>query len=160
MKISAQEEYGLRILLRIARNKSPEGLSIPHLSEAEGLSVHNVAKLARILRLEGYINSTPGHVGGYVLAMPADTIKINKVLRSLGGALFPENFCGSHCGVLELCTNTIDCSIRSLWKMIQNSIDQVLERVTLHDLAGSEKEFSCILENVLLENAKDIKQKK
>jgi DNA-binding IscR family transcriptional regulator len=48
MKVTAQEEYGLRILIRIAGCKSKEGLSIPQLSVAEGLSSHYVAKLARI----------------------------------------------------------------------------------------------------------------
>ena len=84
MKITAQEEYGLRILIRIARCKDEEGMSIPQLSEAEGLSSHYVAKLTRILRMEGFINSTPGYKGGYVLAKPAHEIIINDVLESIG----------------------------------------------------------------------------
>ena len=88
MKITAQEEYGLRILIRIAGCRDREGMSIPQLSAAEGLSSHYVAKLTRILRMEGYINSTPGNKGGYVLAMPSDKIIINNVLKALGGALF------------------------------------------------------------------------
>ncbi|HVK97836.1 MAG TPA: Rrf2 family transcriptional regulator, partial [Flavisolibacter sp.] len=66
MKITAQEEYGLRILIRIARCNDQQGMSIPQLSEAEGLTSHYVAKLTRILRLGGFINSTPGYKGGYV----------------------------------------------------------------------------------------------
>ena len=77
MKITAQEEYGLRILIRIAGCRDRDGMSIPQLSSAEGLSSHYVAKLTRILRMAGYINSTPGNKGGYVLAMPADKIIIN-----------------------------------------------------------------------------------
>ena len=92
MKITAQEEYGLRILIRIAGCRDREGMSIPQLSAAEGLSSHYVAKLTRILRMEGYINSTPGNKGGYVLAMPADNIIINDVLKALGGALFDVKF--------------------------------------------------------------------
>ena len=52
MKITAQEEYGLRILIRIARCKDEEGMSIPQLSDAEGLSSHYAAKLTRLLRME------------------------------------------------------------------------------------------------------------
>ena len=68
MKITAQEEYGLRILIRIAGCKDAEGMSIPQLSEAEGISSHYVAKLTRMLRMEGFINSRPGNKGGYILA--------------------------------------------------------------------------------------------
>jgi Rrf2 family iron-sulfur cluster assembly transcriptional regulator len=59
MKITAQEEYGLRILIRIASCKDANGISIPQISEAEGLTSHYVAKLARVLRMAGFINSTP-----------------------------------------------------------------------------------------------------
>jgi len=140
MKITAQEEYGLRILLRIASCKDAEGMSIPQLSEAEGISPHYVAKLARVLRIEGFINSTPGYKGGYVLARSSKEIVINKVLKSLGGTLYNQEFCGTHSGVLKLCTNSVDCSSRSLWKMIQFTLDQLLDKVTLHDLVNTETE--------------------
>jgi Rrf2 family protein len=139
VKITAQEEYGLRILLRIARCREAGGMSIPQLTEAEGLGSHYVAKLTRILRMEGFINSTPGYKGGYVLARPAKEIIINDVLKALGGALFDENFCGLHAGSLKLCINSVECSSRSLWQMVQVTVDRLLNQVTLDDLVNSEK---------------------
>lgn len=152
MKITAQEEYGLRILLRIAGCKEADGMSIPQLSEAEGISSHYVAKLTRILRLSGFINSTPGYKGGYVLAIPADTIIINHVLKALGGSLFDADFCGLHAGTLKLCTNSVDCSSRSLWKMIQFTVDQLLDKVTLADLINSENNSVKVLNQILEKN--------
>ena len=140
MKITAQEEYGLRILIRIARCADEDGMSIPQLSEAEGLGAPYVAKLARQLRIGGFLKSTPGQKGGYVLSMPASEININKVLKTLGGALFDKEFCASHIGALNLCTNSVDCSARSLWKIIQFTVDQLLDKMTLADLCGKEKE--------------------
>lgn len=152
MKITSQEEYGLRLLIRIASCKAKEGMSIPQLSEAEGLTPHYVAKLTRILRLAGFINSTPGNKGGYVLAMPAQEIIVNKVLKALGGSLFDNGFCGTHSGALKLCTNSVDCSSRSLWQMIQVTVDRLLDRVTLHDLVKPEQTSSKILEQLMEEN--------
>lgn len=149
MKISAQEEYGLRILIRIGACKDKEGMSIPQLSEAEGLSPHYIAKLTRILRMAGFINSTPGYKGGYVLAMAAKDIIINHVLKALGGALFDTGFCGSHSGTLKFCTNSVDCSSRSLWQMIQFILDKFLDQVTLHDLTNPEKESAQIFDKLL-----------
>jgi len=140
MKITAQEEYGLRILIRIARCPDDDGMSIPQLSEAEGLSPHYVAKLTRQLRLSGFLKSTPGQKGGYILSRPASEININKILKALGGALFDKEFCASHIGALNLCTNSVDCSARSLWKIIQFTVDQLLDKMTLEDLCGKEKE--------------------
>ena len=156
MKITAQEEYGLRILIRIASCKDEAGMSIPQLSEAEGLSTHYVAKLTRMLRIAGFINSTPGYKGGYVLDQPANKIVINKVLKALGGALFDTAFCGLHTGALNLCTNSVECSSRSLWQMIQFTVDQLLDKVTLHDLVNSEKTSKKILHQILEQNSKVI----
>ena len=152
MKITAQEEYGLRVLIRIGSCKDKDGINIPQLSEAEGLTPHYVAKLTRILRLEGFINSTPGYKGGYVLAMPAEKISINNVLKALGGALFDNAFCGSHAGAVKLCTHSVDCSSRSLWQMIQFIVDQFLDQVTLHDLVNPEKDSEKIFYKLLSQN--------
>jgi len=142
MKITAQEEYGLRILLTIGRNRDPEGITINQISEAEGLSVHNVAKLARVLRIAGLIKSNRGQVGGYTLTKPADQIFLNKVLEGLGGKMFEMDFCEDHTGLMNICTNSMDCSIRSFWQIIQNSVDQVLQKFTLQDLLGAESEIT------------------
>lgn len=139
MKITAQEEYGIRILIRIARCADESGINIPQLSEAEGLSAHYVAKLTRQLRLGCFLKSTPGQKGGYVLSRPSSEININEVLKTLGGALFDKEFCSTHIGALNLCTNSVDCSARSLWKIIQFAVDQVLDRMTLADLCGREQ---------------------
>lgn len=152
MKITAQEEYGLRVLIRIGACKDVEGMSIPQLSMAEGLTPHYVAKLTRVLRLGGFINSTPGNKGGYVLATAAKNISINQVLQTLGGALFDKKFCGSHSGAVKLCTNSVDCSSRSLWQMVQFIVDEFLNKVTLHDLINSEKTSTQVLNHLLMEH--------
>lgn len=152
MKITAQEEYGLRILLRIARHDQKEGISIPAISELEGISAAYVGKLTRVLRIAGYINSTPGYKGGYVLARSADQVNINQVMKVLGGALFSKKFCEEYPGSLKLCTNSVDCSIRSLWQMIQFTVDQLLDKVTLQDLISPEEKSSFLLEAILQHN--------
>ncbi|HVW99306.1 MAG TPA: Rrf2 family transcriptional regulator, partial [Candidatus Babeliaceae bacterium] len=149
MKITSQEEYGLRLLIRIASCKDKEGMSIPQLSEAEGLTPHYVAKLTRVLRMAGFLNSTPGNKGGYVLSMPADQIIVNKVIKALGGPLFDNGFCGTHSGAMRLCTHSVDCSSRSLWQMVQYTLDKLLDKVTLHDLVNPEKTSAKILEQLL-----------
>ena len=152
MKITAQEEYGLRILLRIARCRDEESMSIQALSTAEGISPAYVAKLTRTLRQAGYINSTPGNIGGYILAKSAHDININQVLKTLGGALFSKAFCNDFSGTMRLCTNSVDCSVRSLWQMIQFSVDQLLDKVSLKDLIGTEEKSANLLTALLLQH--------
>lgn len=149
MKITAQEEYGLRVLIRIASCKDKEGISLPQLSEAEGISIHYVAKLTRVLRMADFIRSTPGNKGGYILSKPSNQIIIRDVLQALGGMLYDKNFCGMHTGAVKFCTNSVDCSARSLWQMVQYSIDQLLGKITLYDLANNEKESAQVLHTIL-----------
>ena len=142
MKISAQDEYGLRILLRIAKAHPEEGLSLSQIGELENISQAYAAKLTRSLRMAGFIQSMRGHKGGYILALPTSEIKVNHVLKAMGGVMYDEKFCGHHAGTLSLCTNSIDCSLRSLWTMLQWNMDKLLDQVSLADLLKSEVQVS------------------
>lgn len=141
MKFSTQEEYGLRILLRIARDANGKGLTIPEISRAEGMTVHNTAKLLRILRMGGFLASSRGQIGGYTLSRPADEIHLKNVLDALGGRLFDTAFCDHHKGIVDICTNTIDCSLRSLWQTLQLAVDGVLGNITIKDMLSSHDEL-------------------
>src|SRR5258708_35673147 len=72
MKITAQEEYGLRCLLWFARIGPEKSLTIPDIAAAENLSVPYAAKLLSVLRQGGLIESARGRNGGYrLVAAPA-----------------------------------------------------------------------------------------
>jgi Rrf2 family iron-sulfur cluster assembly transcriptional regulator len=152
MKFSTQEEYGLRCLLRIGKSRSQNGLTIPEISDLEGLSQANVGKLLRTLRLGGFIDAARGQSGGYKLVKPAEEIIIGEVLAVLGGRLFEEDFCSSHAGIENICTNSIDCSIRSLWRTIQMVVDNVILKMSLKDLLGNEEEVKVLVNNFVEDN--------
>jgi Rrf2 family protein len=140
--LSSQEEYGLRCLLRVGRGGTAGSVSISELSRSEGISEPNVAKMMRVLRESGFVRSTRGQAGGYALSRPADEINVGEALAALGGRLYEPSFCDSHSGMERLCTHMPDCSIRSVWRMLQNAVDQVLGKITLKDLLVSEREMS------------------
>jgi Rrf2 family protein len=142
MKLSSQEEYGLRCLLRVGR-EGPEGsVTIPQLSRSEGITEPNVAKMMRLLRQGGFVQSTRGQSGGYALARPAEQINLGEVLAFLGGRLYEPGFCDTHTGIQRLCTHMPDCSIRSVWRMLQGAVDQVLGKISLKDLLVPEREMN------------------
>lgn len=134
MKFSTQEEYGLRCLLQIARRGNGVSMTIPEISQLEGLSNANVAKLLRLLRLGGFVTSERGHSGGYSLAKSPEEIIIGEVLALLGGKLVTSDHCNVYAGIENLCTHSIDCSIFSLWNVVQYEVDKILRNTTLNDL--------------------------
>lgn len=146
MKLSAQEEYGLRCLLRVARAEKDDCQTIPQISAAEGLTTHHVAKLMRILRRGDFVKSTRGQAGGYTLARPAAEITVLQVLTTLGGPVFGPRFCERHTGTAAVCRNHKDCTIRCLWKTIQNYLDELLGQTTVRDLLDNEKQLTAKLD--------------
>jgi Rrf2 family protein len=142
MKLSSHEEYGLRCLLRIGFAGEGGSVTIPEISQAEGVSGAYVAKLLGILRRAGFVKSARGKDGGYLLARPAERIVIGEVIDELGGRFFDPAFCNEHAGQMSVCANSVDCSVRSLWRTLQVVVDEVLHRTTLQDLMRNEHEMN------------------
>ena len=146
MKLSTQEEYGLRCLLQLARAGEGASLTITEMSEREGISAPNVAKIMRILRRAALVKSTRGKTGGYRLTRPAPEVRALDVLSALGGRLFDTGFCDRHKGQAPSnCLNTRDCSIRPVLRGLQQAVDQVLGELTLASLLPSEGEVAVTL---------------
>ena len=134
MKLTSQEEYGLRCLMRIASVGEGGSITIPEISESEGISSFYVAKLLRILRRAGFIQAARGQVGGYRLVRGAGEINVGHVVAALGGRLFDGAFCEHHTGSVQRCAHSSDCTIRTVWRTVQLVVDQVLGKLTLQDL--------------------------
>src|SRR5262245_34478561 len=138
MKISAQEEYGLRCLLQLARASEPS-LSISEIASREGLSQPYVAKLLAVLRQGGFVDSARGRAGGYRLARPANQIGLGALLDSLGEPLFDQpTYCEKHSGTeTNACVHLGGCSLRALWQTLETWMRTTLDRITLADLLQS-----------------------
>lgn len=142
MKLSTQEEYGLRCLLQLGRHGDGASLTISELSRLEGISAPNVAKIMRALRRNGFVSSTRGQAGGYVLARPVEAISVGEVVSALGSKFFDDDFCERYAGAEPSCAHLGDCSIRPVLRELQSVVDQVLGRLTLRQLLCSEKEMT------------------
>lgn len=137
MKITSQEEYGLRCLLRLARDDGTQSLTIPEIAAAEGLSGPYVAKLLSVLRQAGLIDSVRGRAGGYRLARPPAEIHLGAVLMALGEPLFDEpGFCERHRGseAEGACVHHGDCTLRALWHTLEHWMRRALDQISLTDL--------------------------
>lgn len=150
MHFSAQEEYGLRCLLRLAAAGDDESKTISEISQAEGISVPYTAKMMRTLRSGGLVTSVRGQAGGYRLARPAHAITVSETLGVLGSPLFEGEFCDRHSGIEDTCTHSIDCSIRSLWRGVQRVVDKVLSRTTIKDLLKQEPQMDVFVKDLVV----------
>src|SRR3954447_10275955 len=111
MKISAQEEYGLRCLVQLATLGAGESLTLPQIATREGISTANAGKLMWLLNKAGFVQSTRGTKGGYYLARPAEDIHLNEIIKVLDNEVVSTH-CGSYTGVKDECVHTGDYGIR------------------------------------------------
>jgi Rrf2 family iron-sulfur cluster assembly transcriptional regulator len=146
MKLTSQEEYGLRCILSLARQEVTSGEGVPgqttatiaQIAEREGLSTEYAGKLMGVLSRAGLVESVRGRNGGYRLARPAGDICVAEVLAALGDKLYrPSETCDRFSGEGSFCVHSNTCSIRSMWSGLQLLIDSVLSRMTLQDLVST-----------------------
>ncbi len=151
MKITAQEEYGLRCLLRLAR--ATEGsLTLQEIADAEGLSLPHVAKLMSVMRQAGLLESVRGRSGGYSLAKAPEEIRLGSLLLMLGEPLFDEaDYCQKHAGIAAdgICVNHDSCTLKSLWQTLELWMRATLDRITIADLLRHEGRVTELLRDRL-----------
>ena len=146
MKITAQEEYGLRCLLRLAQAEG-QSLTLPEIAASEGLSVPYAAKLLSVLRQAGLIDSVRGRAGGYRLAKAPAQIALGSLLLTLGEPLYDEpNYCQRHAAPgTDNCVHHGGCTLRALWQTLDHWMRGTLNQVTLADLLQSEGRITELL---------------
>ncbi len=150
MKVTAQEEYGMRCVMQLARVGLERALTLEEIAGHEGISEPYVAKLLHRLCRKGLVTSIRGRHGGYALTRPADQIWVNEIFEALGQPFFElPSYCQTHVGALDVCAHTGDCSLRSLLRAMNTVILQILRNTRLSDLAScSERKMDATLHTV------------
>lgn len=147
MKVSAQEEYGLRCLLQLASLGEGEFLTLAQIAEREGISAANAGKLLWILNKAGLVSSIRGTKGGYRLARPASEIRLSEIIKVLDEDVLAGH-CKSYTGVLDTCVHTGDCGIRPIIIGLHEIVQNALAGITLAQLVGTEANVDAQLHRI------------
>lgn len=137
MRITTWAEYGVICALHLARRQSEGPIAGRELALREKLPADYVEQILLRLRRAGIVASTRGAHGGYTLARPAGDITVREVLAAAELETF-DLHCVSHPVNEERCSDAQNCSIRPVWLLLQNKINDVLDSVVLSDLLESE----------------------
>lgn len=140
MRLSTRGRYGLKAVMELARRwQSDQLVSMRDLSLATGLSASYLEQLFKKLRTAKIIKSVRGAQGGYTLARPVENIVVGDVLRALEGQMAP-----SACAEKDYqkCKQREFCVESYLYQKIRESMDAVIDSMTLADMLKIEKEQS------------------
>jgi len=139
MRITTWAEYGVICALHLARRTAEGPVAGRELAQREKLPADYVEQIMLRLRRAGVVESTRGARGGYALARPPQAITVREVISAAEHGTF-DLHCITHPVNDERCSNAQECSIRPVWLMLQNKINDVLDSVVLSDLLVSESE--------------------
>ena len=128
-----------------------------HVQDVVGRFEHFFKLLQKNDKIKNFISKIATDIGGLLSAFTSDGPEsektMQKIVDAIGvgaeavGKLYEDGFCSTHAGVEGICTNSIDCSIRSLWSTIQNLLDGVLSKISLKDLIGKDELFQIMINN-------------
>jgi Rrf2 family protein len=139
VRITTLAEYGVICALHLARRAAEGPITGREIAEVERLPGDYVEQILLRMRRAGIVASTRGAHGGYALARPAERISIRDVIEASEMTTF-DLHCVSHPVEEERCSSSHNCSIRPVWMLLQQKIDDVLGGVHLSDLLAEESE--------------------
>ncbi|MDP9351188.1 MAG: Rrf2 family transcriptional regulator [Chloroflexota bacterium] len=132
---STRAEYGVRLMLLLARQYGEGPLPLARVAEIEDLPLPYLEQLAAALRRDGLIRSQRGVRGGYELSRPPELINMGQVVRSLEGPIVPM-MCAPEDEAHATCVRGEFCSAQLLWTRIRDAVAGVLDSTKLSELAG------------------------
>ena len=132
MKLSTKGRYGLQAMVDLGVYSKEKHISLKSIAERLSMSENYLEQLMALLKKKNLVISQRGAQGGYALAKPAEEISIGEILRALEGSLAPTD-CTSKDGEKH-CFLDGKCVTKSVWEKIRDSIDRVVDNITLDQL--------------------------
>ena len=140
LHFSTRGEYGVRLMVELARHRGTGPVSLADVSDHEDLPRPYLEQLVISLRGAGLVVSTRGARGGYELTRDAHLIRMSQVLEALEGPISPMICATDHGGRAQehpqACDRTSFCNVQSLWVKVRQAVMGALDSMTLADLAG------------------------
>jgi Rrf2 family protein len=144
--LSSKAKYGLKAMLHLAEH----GKELPVLISDVAASQQIPKKFLDIILLElkngGLLQSKKGKGGGYQLAREAGRITVGQIVRLLDGPLAPIA-CASRTAFrpCDDCRDVERCRVRLAMLEVRDAIAEVLDHMSLADLAGARGSAEAVL---------------
>ncbi|HCI79030.1 MAG TPA: hypothetical protein DHW02_05015, partial [Ktedonobacter sp.] len=130
-------EYGVRIMVDLARHYGGRPRSLTDISQAESLPLAYLEQLVKLLREAepSLVMSTRGAHGGYKLSRPPEQITMGEIVRVLEGPIAPM-ICATEGEMSQICNFLDSCRTKYLWAKLRDAVAHTLDMMTLADLVA------------------------
>lgn len=135
LQASTKGEYGVRIMVDLARHYGERPRSLTDISQAETLPLAYLEQLVKLLReaVPPLVTSTRGAHGGYALSREPEDITMGEIVRVLEGPISPM-ICAPEGEMTQICNFLDGCGTKYLWAKLRDVVAQTLDAMTLADL--------------------------
>lgn len=130
LKLTKKADYGLMAMKHLAEHAHEGACSAKDVAESYGIPPEALAKILQRLVKAGLLQSQHGMNGGYTLARDPHSISAFEVIRAIDGPLFIT----SCVTVRGECDQTDRCTIREPLRKVNNSIEEVLRKITISEM--------------------------
>lgn len=131
MKLSTRGRYGLKAMYLLSQYYGEGPIPLKIIADKENLSESYLEQLFGTLRRNDLLESVRGAQGGYMLSREPSEITVGEILRTLEGDLAPADCIG----IDDVqCSQEETCATKGVWIKIKNSIDDVVDSITLKDM--------------------------
>ncbi|HMD51618.1 MAG TPA: Rrf2 family transcriptional regulator [Solirubrobacteraceae bacterium] len=138
MMFSTKAEYGIRVMVELARRSGGDPIPLAEIAEEGGLPLAYLEHLVARLRKADLVASRRGSRGGYLLARPAEEITMADVVEALEGSIAPIECISEAADGSIVCSRESGpshvCPTKLLWTRVRFSIISTLRETTLADL--------------------------
>ncbi len=129
MKLSTRGQYALHAMIFLAKHRQDGPQPLRTIAE-DGLPEQYLEQLLGTLRRSGLVSTVRGAAGGYSLCGDPSEITVGRILEATEGPVSLAD-CAVDAGV---CGKGSDCQTRRTWRYLTESINAILEGVTLSDI--------------------------
>lgn len=131
LKLSKKADYGLIALKHLAVHGREGSASAADIAEIYAISAPLMAKVLQQLAKRGLVVARHGASGGYQLARDPGEITALDAISAIDGPLFITSCVTSR----GQCEQTDTCTVREPLRRVNESILQVLKKVTISQMS-------------------------
>lgn len=140
MKISTKGRYGVAAMYDLAMHYGEGPQCLKNVATRQGISENYLEQLISTLRKAGYVQSLRGAQGGYVLTQSPAEISVGDIIRVMEGPIAPVDcLLADESRTNQYCDKANVCVTRGVWAKVRDSINHVLDNITLADLCEEEQ---------------------
>ena len=131
MELTRKGEYAIRGIIYLAQQPPGKMSLISEIAEAVDAPQTFLAKIFQNFAKQGIVNSYRGTGGGFTLGRLPSEITLREIVEAVEGPIIPNRCLTGKGG----CDKDNECLVHPVWRKVQSQIVQILEGVTIEELA-------------------------